>query len=235
MNTEKARLDKMLVEKKISQEDYLILTNALKRKSFFAKMHSSFWLNPFQKIAGFKALVIGMVILVLTCYLGVKAGLYYFGPVSVINASALAKQNIHHLFLFLLYQNVVIWLVLAVSFMIAAKILQKNKIRIIDFLGTVALARFPTLLITICIYLIRVFYPSTLEVDMSKGLPIHANLIQYLVSLIISTLVVWQAFTYFYAFKESSGLLGKKLLWGFLGVIILVQFIALPFTNSFMS
>ena len=124
---------------------------------------------------------------------------------------------------------------IAVSFMIAAKILQKNKIRIIDFLGTVALARFPTLLITICIYLIRVFYPSTLEVDMSKGYPIHATLIQYLVSLIITTLVVWQAFTYFYAFKESSGLLGKKLLWGFLGVIILVQFIALPFTNSFMS
>ena len=235
MNTEKARLDKMLVDKKISQEDYSILANALKRKSFFAKIQSSFWLNPFQKIAGFKALIIGMVIMVLTSYLGVKAGLYYFGPVSVINASALAKQNIQHLFLFLLYQNVAIWLVLAVSLMTAAKILQKNTIRVIDFFGTVALARFPTLLITICTCLIRVFYPGLLEIDMSKGYPIHGTLTQYLVTMILTVFIVWQVFTYFYAFKESSGLLGKKLLWGFIGVIILVQFIALPITNSFMN
>lgn len=40
MNTEKSRLDKMLQEKKISQDEYAILATALKRKRFFNKIHS---------------------------------------------------------------------------------------------------------------------------------------------------------------------------------------------------
>ena len=52
MNNEKTRLDKMLNEHKISQEDYSVLSKALHRKAFYTKMQSQFWLNPFQKIAG---------------------------------------------------------------------------------------------------------------------------------------------------------------------------------------
>jgi len=64
MNKDKQRLATMLEEKKISKEDHDMLQTALKRKSFFAKMQSSIWLNPFQKIAGFKALILGMLVLI---------------------------------------------------------------------------------------------------------------------------------------------------------------------------
>jgi len=62
MNTEQARLERMLKENKISRQDYNTLLVALEKKSFFSRMESSLLLNRFQKIAGGKALVIGMMI-----------------------------------------------------------------------------------------------------------------------------------------------------------------------------
>ncbi len=235
MNTEKTRLERMLKENKIPQDDYTILLKSLKRKSFFTKLQSSFWLNPFQKIAGFKALIIGVLVLVVTSYVGIKAKLYYLGPLSVINASVLAKQTISHPFLFLLYQNVVSWLVLAILFMVAAKILQKNKMRMIDFLGTVSLAMFPMLLVTLYTYLIRLFYPSILEFDMSKGYPIHFTANQYILTIPILAFIIWQSILCFFALQESSGLNGKKLWWGFLGSLIFASMIAQPLTTLFMN
>ncbi len=235
MNTEKTRLENMLRDNKISREDYDILASALKRKSFFTKMQSSLLLNPFQKIAGLNALVLGMIILFMTSYIGLKADVYFLSPLSVINASALAKQTFSHPFLFLVLQNTISWLTLSLLYILITKLLQKNKIRIIDFLGTVSLARFPILLITLYTYLIRVFFPSLLRIDFSNGYQIHWSMTQYLISVPITGLAIWQGFVYFYALKESSGLNGKKLWGGFLAAIVLGEFIAQPITTLMMN
>lgn len=235
MNNEKNRLDKMLNEHKISQEDYSVLSKALHRKAFYSKMQSKFWLNPFQKIAGFKALVIGMMILLMISYLGVVAKVYFLGPISIINAAALAKQTNAIGFLFLTYQNIVSWLTLSILFIVTAKVLQKQRLRIVDFLGTVVFAQYPTLFNVLFIGISRFIYPSLWEVDMSKGMPIHASIGQYVNGAVVSVFMVWQIITYFYAFKESSGLLEKKLWIGFLVSIIAAGFIASPLTTMFMN
>ena len=235
MTNEKARLEKMLRDNKISQQDYEILASALKRKTIFNKIHSTFLLNPFQKIAGIKALVLGLITLLLTSFFGVKAQVYYLSSMVTLNATALAKQTISHPFAFLLYQNVACWFVLATLLMIAAKILQKNKIRIIDFFGTVALARFPTLIITLYVMIGRAIAPNLWNIDMSKGFPLHFSASQYLVSIPASIIAIWQAVIYFYAYKESSGLTGKKLWLSFLGTMVIAECIAQPVTTFFMS
>jgi hypothetical protein len=235
MNTEKARLDQMVQEQKISPSDYIILANALKRKTLFNKIHSTFLLNPFQKIAGLKALFLGIITLLLTSYFGVKAKLYFLGPFSIINESALAKQSMSHPFAFLLYQNVVCWLVLAIVLMVTAKILQKNKIRMIDFLGTVALARFPFLILTVSLLLVRVFYPEILNVDFKHGLPLHPSMAQSLFGIIVTSCAIWQITVYFYAFKESSGLTDKKLWFGFFVAMGLAENMAQLLTTWFMN
>lgn len=235
MHTDKVRLSKMLKENKISPEDHAILTTALRKKSLFNKIQATFLLNPFQKIAGFKALFLGLITLVLVSILGIKAKLFFLGPLSTINASVLAKQNIDNLFGFLLYQNVVCWLVLVTVLMITTKILQKNQVRIIDFLGTVALARFPTLIVTLYVLMLRIWYPSLLEVDLSKGYPLHYSFGQVLLGIPILIIAIWQVILYFYAFKESSGLRSKKLWLGFIVAIILSESIAQPLTTWFMN
>lgn len=234
MNTEKARLDKMLQEQKISQEDYAILATALKRKTIFNKIHSTFLLNPFQKIAGIKALFLGVITLILISFFGVVAKVYYLSPMSTINALALAKQVITHPFLFLLYQNVVCWLVLALSLLLAAKILQRKTVRVIDFLGTVAFARVPTLIATIYLAVLRVTYPSILYIDYSKGMQLHFSLAQYLFTAPVIILAIWQAMIYFYAYKESSGLTGKKGIFSFITVLVIAECISAPLTTWFM-
>ena len=235
MKNDKERLMGMLNENKISQDDYNTLLVALEKKSFFLKLQSSLWLNPFQKIAGFKALIMGMMILLAMSGMGVIAKVYFVGSISIINASAVAKQTMDISFLLLAYQNIVSWLILSAMFILAAMILQKKKIRIIDFLGTVSLARFPALLITILIGIVIMINPSILDVDMSKGISLHASFSQTLLGVLMMVLIVWQIFTYFYAFKESSGLIGKKLVLGFIASIIAAEYSGLPLTTMFMN
>jgi len=236
MNTEQARLERMLKENKISQQDYNTLLVALEKKSFFSRMESSLLLNPFQKIAGGKALVIGMMILVAMSYIGVIAKVYFIGPLTAVNYTILTKQTMDIGFLLLAYQNIICWLVLSALFVIAAKILQKKKLRIIDFLGTVSLARFPLLLLTIIMSIIRQVSPAMLDIDMTKGIPLHyASSGEYVLNAIVAILLVWQIITYFYAMKESSGLVGKKLWLGFIVPVIAGELIALPLTSLFMN
>lgn len=235
MKNNKERLMGMLNENKISQDDYNTLLVALEKTSFFSTIQSSLLLNPFQKIAGFKALAIGMIILLLMSYVGVIAKVYFIGSISMLNASVVATQTMNIGFLLLAYQNIVSWLVLTAVFIIAAKILQNKKIRIIDFLGTVSFARFPLLLFTIFTSITRMVNPDMLDVDITKGLLVHPSIEQYLFSIVGMILVVWQIITYFYALKESSGLIGKKLWLGFIVSIIVAEFISHPLTTVVMN
>ena len=205
MKNDKERLMSMLKENKITQEDYNTLLVALEKKSFFSRIESSLLLNPFQKIAGVKALVIGMVVLLAMSYIGVLAKVYFLGPLSIINSSAVVKQTTNIGFLLLAYQNIISWLILSILFIIAAKILQKKELRIIDFFGTVSLAKFPLLLFTVIISVTRMIDPTILDIDMTKGIPLHTS-IEHVIHLVCIGMVlfVWQIITYFYAMKESS-------------------------------
>lgn len=235
MNKDKEHLLCMLRERKISQEDYDLLIRTLNKKSLFEKISSSFLINPFQKIAGFKALISGIIILLIMSYVGVIAKVYFPGVLSVINASVVTHQKIANNFFLLAYQNLVAWLVLAVVFMIAARISQQKRIRMIDFLGTVALARFPLLILTICIMVIQIVNPDFLAIDLSKGLPLHPTIGMDLFSIVTTCLSIWQIAMYFSALKESSGLIGKKLWISFIASIIVAEYIASPLATIFMN
>ena len=237
MNTEKARLDKMLQEKKISQKDYNILITALDKKTFLSKISSSLLINPFRKIAGIRALILGLVILFMLSYFGVAAKVYFFDMFSMINSTILAKQTMHSVFLYLLYQNTLIWLVPASLFFIATKFSQQKNIRIIDFLGTVAFARLPMLIMLGLTRLLQFTNPELFAFDMSKGLPLHSPspIISAVFGAIFLLGIAWQIAIYFYALKESSGLVGKQLWLRFLVSVGLSEAILIPLTTLFMN
>ncbi|MBI2786847.1 MAG: hypothetical protein HYX60_11335 [Legionella longbeachae] len=235
MKNDKERLMGMLRENKITLDDYNTLLIAMKKKSFFSRMESSLFLNPFQKIAGFKALIFGIIILLTMSYMGVLAKLYFLGPLTTINASAVVKQSMDIGFLLLAYQNIICLLILTTLFFIAAKMLQNKKLRIIDFLGTLSLARFPLLLFTVIVNFARMINPTILDIDMSKGIPLHSSMGLKILGVIGTVLIVWQIILYFYAMKESSGLVGKKLWLGFILPLIAGELIAFPLTTWFMN
>lgn len=233
MTEEKNRLRNMLKENKITKEEYTLLSASLDKKSSFAASLFWFLVNPFQKIAGFYALVTGLIIFICMCYFGVLANVYFPGILQVLNGVVVKNPKTPLSFQLLLYQIFVSWLVLVALFYIAAKIFQQKKLRLLDFFGTVALSRFPYLVMTIFTLIMRILEPTFMNLDITKGVQMHPSILASFVSIFIYFCVLWQIATYYYALKISSGLAGKKLWISFIVAILLGEAITQPLTSIF--
>ncbi len=235
MNQDKERLNVMLKEHKISEADYKVLIEAIDKKSFLKRVSSSVLINPFQKIAGTKALFLGVAIFMLISFLGTIAQVYFIGVMGVLNAHVVTKQTADISFWLLLYQNAVSWIVLSSVFMIMTKLTQKKKVRVIDFLGTVAFARFPLLFLTALMSAIQILNPDFLAIDISQGIQLKTGLSMNLLGAVILCLFIYQITVYFHALKESSGLVGKKLWLGFITSFVIAEIVLQPLSTLFMS
>lgn len=222
------QLTKMLNENKISQEDYDILLGAMDKKSFFSKRNFSLLLNPFQKIAGAQALALGLVILLVVSFLGAIGT----GSLSISSDGIVQHQTTGLSLYQLVCQYFAFWFIFSVCFALTAKLFRK-KIRLIDFFGTFAFAYYPSIFsgaITAITQYINPGFLTSIKEIARQTLPLFSpGIIAYLI--LITIFQVWQIATQFYAFKESSGLTGKKLGWGFAITYLLVsilggQFIA---------
>jgi hypothetical protein len=190
-------------------------------------------INPFQKVAGLYALISGLIIIFCMSYLGVIAKCYSVGVMGSLNASVIKSQNIQPTFYLLLYQNLIVWLVMTLLFICFSKILQQKRLRLVDFFGTVALSRFPFLIMMIILAITRVTHQSFLDIDITKGLQLHPSIFMSLFSAAIILCFIWEVVMYFYALKESSGLTGKKLWISFIAALILGEVITSPLTMLF--
>ena len=212
MNIEKQKLADMLDEKKITKEDYQLLVHALDKQESKRSLVALF-INPFQKIAGQTALLAGLVIIVVMSYMGVVADVYYAGIFDCLNAANLKHtQAIKPNFSLLLTQNVINWLSLSATFILSAIIFKQKRFRVIDFLGTVAFSRFPTLILTTFIAIVWAANPSLLDFDVTKTtFQYHFNISGTLIDFMWQFCYAWQITIYLFALKESSGLNGTKL------------------------
>lgn len=233
MSKEKDRLIAMVNQGKISAEDFKLLSSAWnKSPSFFSKT-ILLMVNPFKKIAGLNALIAGFLVLVSMSYLGTIANVYFLGMLSIVNGVVLKNTIVHPNVFLLLYQNVISWLILATLFMISALLFKRKGIRIIDFLGTVALSRFPFLVLTIFLSIIQIVSPSFLNIDVSKGVQFHPSITISLFGFFVISCFIWQIATFYFALKESSGLVGGKLWISFIVAMLLGETISSTLTIIF--
>lgn len=217
MNKNKEQLSNMLKENKISQKDHDILLGAMDKKSFFSKNNLFLLVNPFQKIAGVKALLFGLIILLITSCLNAIGN----GSLIVSGASFVQKQNgLPGLFL-LTCQLLTLWLILSVCFALTAKLFRK-KIRFVDFLGTFAFAYYPTFLSAAVTATLQSINPNFYASIITMATTPHFSFGMTAYIIFAFVFGIWQVATHFYAFKESSGLTSKKLGWGFAITYILV-------------
>ncbi|EHL32792.1 hypothetical protein [Legionella drancourtii] len=233
MNKEQERLLNMRREHKISESDYLMLANALNKKSTYWGIENSLLVNPFQKIAGFKALILGLVLMVVMSVVGSYANVYYDGALAFIFPLGI-KTSVAPSFFLLLYQNLVICLTLSILFLVSSFVCRQKRIRYIDFFGTVFLSRYP-LFISLLFTMIHKFLdPKPFNEDISQGFELHLSLIGTVSNLIFLACIIWQIMTYFYALKEASGLDGKKLWGSFIACMLLGDIIAMTLSRFFL-
>ena len=229
MTIEKNKLLIMLKENKITEDDYTLLLNALENQDAKRTIFSLL-INPFQKIAGLKALIIGMIVIICLSMLGAYANVYFTGILDCLNAANLKHTHASRPnFYLLLAQNSINWIVLSTIFITVTILFKQKRIRIIDFLGTVALARFPYIVLSAFIALVWIMQPSLLDFDLTKPtFQYKPAFPAILIDFMWQFCYAWQITTYFFAFKESSGLNGTKLWFGFVISLFIADQIAHP-------
>ncbi|MCE5340311.1 MAG: hypothetical protein LLF92_04190 [Planctomycetaceae bacterium] len=101
------------------------------------------WLfNPFQFIAGGKALLLGIIVILTTAYIGALSNTHFDG---VLDVHTGLKAPVWLFFA----ESIIDWLCMVLFLVLSALIVSKVQWRFIDVLGTQALSRWPALLTTL--------------------------------------------------------------------------------------
>jgi hypothetical protein len=166
------------------------------------------WLvNPFERIAGWQALFIGLVVMALTAVIG-KINHIAFDGVLDVHVGAMfsfpasfAMQAIDFLTLFL-----IMW--------IAGLCFSKSKLRAIDVAGTMALARAPMLLLAIVCFL-----------PVIPASPYDIPLV-IIFSLIIIPFYIWMIAMMYNAYSVSCHLKGGKAILSFIGALLVAEIVS---------
>ena len=167
-----------------------------------------FLLNPFERIAGWKALAIGLCFISLTAILGHMNHLL-FDRITFVTVSV-------HTLGMAFYAQAINLVIVSLVMWIAGKIFSKSKIRIIDLFGTMALSRAPLLLIVLAAFL-----------------PFFSNIISDLYRMIFFAIlfilppVIWTVAWMYKAYSVSCNLNATRGILSFVGALITAETLSL--------
>jgi hypothetical protein len=169
-------------------------------------------INPFRVIAGWKSLFFGLTVIFSNALLGTAVKAHYDGVLDI----HFGGPNPFNLSLF---EHLVSWLSLALVLYLAGILISKSNIRLIDVLGTTALARYP-LLLAIPAGFSGISNPTLMfENPTSAGLFIA-------VAIFLLLLVGFHIFLLFNAYQVSCNLKGRPLVISFIVGVITAEIIS---------
>lgn len=183
-------------------------------------------LNPFQVIAGFQALLIGIAGIVIASLIAFQAHCFFEG---IIDALIVPKVT-EPWWIFTL-QGLINWLVLAALIAVSGRLVAKSKYRLIDVFGTQALARLPYVLIAaLCLLPSLTRYPEYMQAVYAKTTPIPAvpayDIYLFIIGItIILSVVVWAVMLMYRAFSISCNAKGPKAVGYFIAITIIGEII----------
>jgi hypothetical protein len=166
-------------------------------------------INPFVYIAGTRSLLWGIKIILITSVFGYFLNIHFPDVISV-------KIGPDFPFLYHIIQSFSNWIILSVILYLISIFFSKSKIRIIDVLGTQALARFPYLIapFTGIPKSPQVFSQYILYEYLGTGDPIAITTQDIIVTIIIILftifLTIWMIALMYNAFKVSTNMKGSK-------------------------
>ncbi len=229
MKKDQERLLNLYNDNKISEDDFHLLKKALEEKKTWSQKFFHRFINPFDRVAGYPALALGLLILALMSLISQSASIHFPGLFDLKIFSPTAEKitlNFQKIFL----QNMVISLSLATAFYFSGRINKKSSLRFIDFLGTTMMARFPYLVASLVFFALHL-----------RGTNLHFDKVEdvntYTLSIITFTAlisIVWLVATYFYSLKESSGLRGKALWVSFIASLIAIEILTLYLNHQLL-
>lgn len=190
--------------------------------------------NPFIILAGSKALFLGIVIILLTAFLGSLSSTHFDGVLDVHTGQ---KAPIWLFFA----ENLINWLCMVSFLFFSALIVSRSQWRFIDILGTQALSRWPTLITALVMlpdanrrfgeYLISKLGQSSTSVAINS---IDASI--FVISAIIAlVMIIWMVVLMYKAYAVSCNVKGAKAIWTFIISIILAEIVSKVIILSLIS
>ena len=173
-------------------------------------MKTHWLINPFERVAGWKALIIGLCFMSLIAIIG-KVNHLFFGRIFYVTLYP-------HTFFQAFYTQIIVWGVLFIVMWIAGKIFSKSKIRVIDVAGTMALSRAPMLLIVFLGFL-----------------PFFSNGLSQIFNLLCVILYIWMVGLMYNAYSVSCNLNGSRGILSFIGALIAAEIISILICSSLLS
>jgi hypothetical protein len=190
--------------------------------------------NPFTKIAGWKAFVIGTVIVCATVWMGYYNNAYFTG----LQMKMAPQISLWQCFMIQtagLLSMIILMYLVALCFV--------KRVRLLDIAGTVLLSRFPYLLIAPLMFYFSPLLLSILEEwqenasveALNESFSISGYIVLLLFSVLVLLLLVWNIALLYHAFRVSTGIRGRKTAVLFTGTIILseiITFLLLPLCRN---
>jgi hypothetical protein len=163
--------------------------------------------NPFERFGGGTAAALGAVISVASIAVS-RFGVRFDGFLDVhVNRAALPSLHVA------IVDQLVGWLLPALCFWVYARILTRH-VRIIDFVGMVGLARLPSLLSALVLV-------PLMPADVTVSMKLSPSLLA--IALVAVVFGVANVTLLYNGFKNASGLMGVKLVGGFIGLVIAIE------------
>jgi len=197
-------------------------------------MNTKLLFNPFTRIAGFKALMMGVIGMLAAGYISFYSKTFFDGVLN-IHSGLHAPLSIH---IFWPFANV---LFLGIWFTIFGKMLSQSKIRIIDIFGTQAFAFLPLVPASLLGFfksmdritetLMKVD-PRSISIDMFQ---IQDILFVIVIVMITIPLTVWSGIWIYNGFKESANLPHKKVIPVYIAAIIIGMILPKIIMGSFIN
>lgn len=191
------------------------------------------WLfNPFDYLAGYTALWIGLAILFLTAWISYYSEAHFDGVIDLHMAGS-GPLSVF------IAESFVAWLSLAIVLYISGRILSTSSIRIVDVFGTQALARFPMLLLSfVCFAVPGKDLENYVRWKFLKmGEPVIISTSEIILWVIAGMLVIlgviWAIMLMYRAYTVSCNLKGNRALVSFIISLFIAEILS-KFILSFI-
>jgi hypothetical protein len=193
------------------------------------------WLfNPFYYIAGGKALMIGIVVMLITGIFANLGGSRFNGLLDFhLGLSAQPWWvNISGILIF--------WLVFSSLLLISGKLVSKSRVRSIDVFGTQALARSPYLFASLVAFIPGIHrFAEKLRLNPAALLQFSPEMILFIsVIIFIVLMAVWMVTLMYRAFSVSCNMVGKTAISVFITSLLvgeILSLVALHYGNQVCS
>lgn len=164
--------------------------------------------TPFKFIAGTKALIAGLGVMLLLSILGYLSNTHFDGALDIhYGCSTSGSLYLHHAFYQLLD-----WVLMTLVFYIAARIVAKSSIRLIDIAGTIALSQSP-LIFAALLGFIPSFHLCFGDLDTTNIAEVITMLQENIVTLFVAGIttmifIIWSIILKYNAYSVSANVKG---------------------------